>query len=258
MPHKRKRPHTSGGGEYRFKIDAYTPDTIPMARLAEYMHELSDMLGEPTAVHFERLEPGSTVLVHRIEREAVPKVRERVSNVRRGEGPREALRAYRTINRFLRDDNAVGFLQDKKSRAVIIRFPGREEAEEKFASVRQHGSIDGIVIRVGGADETVPIWLEAEDKQITGCFTTRAIAKQLGMRLFEPVRLFGRGKWSRDSEGTWSLVDFRIESFEPLEDVSLSKALANLRAIPTEWSDNAYDELKMIRHGPGDKRNGGH
>jgi hypothetical protein len=155
MPRKPKRPRSSGG-EYRFRIDAYTPETMPMVRLAEYMRELSEMLGEPSAVHFERIEPGSTVLVHRIEREAIPKVRERVSNVRRGEGPREALRAYQTINRLLRDDNAVGFLQDKSTKAVIIRFPGKEKAEEKFPSVRQHGSIDGIVIRVGGADETVP------------------------------------------------------------------------------------------------------
>ena len=196
--------------------------------------------------------------LHRIEREAIPKVRDRVSNVRRGEGPREALRAYKTINRFLRDDNAVGFLQDKKSKAVIIRFPGVEEAEEKFPSVRQHGSVDGIVIRVGGADETVPIWLEAGGKQITHCYTTRTIAKQLGAKLFEPVRLFGRGRWGRDSEGTWSLIEFKIEGFEALHEVSLSGALAELRAIPTEWSDDAYKELGMIRHGPGGKRNGGH
>jgi hypothetical protein len=257
MVRKPKRQRKSGS-EYRFKIDAYTPDTMPMLRLAEYMRELSDILGEPSAVHFERLEPGSTVIVHRIEREAVPKVRERVSNVRRGEGPREALRAYKAINRLLREDNAVGFVQDKQSKAVIIRFPGREEAEEKFASVRQHGSIDGMVIRVGGADDTVPVWLEAEGKQITHCYTTRAIAKQIGAKLFETVRLFGRGRWSRDSEGTWTLVEFKIESFEPLQETSLSSALAEVRAIPAEWGEDALTELGMIRHGPGGKRNGGH
>jgi hypothetical protein len=259
MPRKPKRPRkVDGAAEYRFKIDAFTPETMPMARLAEYMRELSQMLGEPGAVHFRRLEAGSTILVHKIEHEAIPKVRERVSNVRRGDGPKEALRAYKTINKFLRDDNAVGFLQDKKAGAVIIRFPGREEAEEKFPSVRQHGSIDGIVIRVGGADETVPVWLEAEEKQIAGCYTTRPIAKQLGAKLFEPVRIFGKGRWSRDSEGAWSLVEFKIESFEPLQDASLSDALTELRAIPIEWGDDAYSELGMIRHGPGGKKNGGH
>jgi hypothetical protein len=98
----------------------------------------------------------------------------------------------------------------------------------------------------------------AEGKQIAHCYTTRAIAKQIGAKLFEPIRLVGRGKWSRDSEGMWSLIEFKIESFEPLQDVSLSDALRDLRAIPTEWSDDAYQELGMIRHGPGGKRNGGH
>lgn len=254
----RKRPHTKGSAEYRFVIDAYTPDTMPMARLAEYMQELAQILGEPAAVHFKRLETGSTVLIHRVEREAVPKVRERVSSVRHGDGPRDAVRAYKQINRFLRDDNAIGELREKRGGAVIVKFPGREEAEEKFPSVRQHGFVDGKVIRVGGHDETVPVWLEAEDKQISGCYTTRAVAKQLGMKLFEQVRLFGTGRWSRDSEGAWTLLAFKIESFEPLDEAPLSDAITALRAIPTEWSDATLGELGVIRRGPGVKGNGGH
>jgi len=246
-------------GEYRLKIDAFTPKTMPMIRLAEYMHELGMMLGEPNAVHFRKLEPGSTVLVQKIDKEAIPKVRARVTDVRRREAPREALRAYDTINKLLRNDNAVASLREGVRGAVIIRFPGREEAEEKFPSIRQHGAIDGRVIRVGGADETQPVWLEAEGKQISGCFTTRNVAKQLALKLYEPVRLFGRGRWSRDSDGTWSLLDFKIESFEPLEEAPLTQALQALRAVPTEWTDTAYADIAAIRNEPPrGKRNGGH
>lgn len=39
------------GTIYRFKIDAYSPDTMPMARLAQYMGELAVLLGEREAVH---------------------------------------------------------------------------------------------------------------------------------------------------------------------------------------------------------------
>jgi len=74
--------------------------------------------------------------------------------VRRGEAPREALRAYRTINRLLREDNGVGTLKEDNEDAVIIRFPGREETEEKYPSVREHGSVDGTVARVGGTGPT--------------------------------------------------------------------------------------------------------
>jgi hypothetical protein len=260
MPRVPRKRITKVGAEYRFRIDAYTPETMPMSRLAEYMAELSRLLGERDAVHFRRLLPGSCVLVQRIDREAVPKVRERVIRVRAGDAPSDAVRAYKAINKFLRDDNAVGVLRAKEPRGVVVRFPGREEAEEKFPSVRQHGSLDGVVVRVGGTDETVPVWLEAEDRQISGCFTTRAIAKLLGAKLFEPVRLHGQGRWSRDSDGVWSLINFKIESFDPLIETPLSNALEQIRAIPSEWDDATYGELGMIRGGPKGKgkRNGGH
>jgi hypothetical protein len=255
MP-KPKQRRKSITGEYRLKIDAYKPETMPMARLAEYMRELANLLGERDAVHFLKLEPGSTVLVHKVDHEAIPKVRARIASVRRKDAPREALRAFDGMNKLLRDDNAVASLHEHKGGAVVIRFPGREEAEEDFPSVRQQGAIDGRIMRVGGEDETQPIWLEAEGKKISGCFTSRAIAKELGKRMYESVRLFGRGRWKRDNDGNWSLLDFKIESFEPLEEIPLSDALAQLRAIPTEWDDKSYAELEVIRHGG--KRNGGH
>jgi hypothetical protein len=80
----------------------------------------------------------------------------------------------------------------------------------------------------------------------------------LGAKLFEPVRLFGRGRWARDAEGNWSLIVFKVESFEGLLDVPLTSALAELRSIPTEWDDESYGELGVIRQGPKGKRNGGH
>jgi hypothetical protein len=244
------------GTEYDFIIDAYSPDKIPMGRLAEYMKLLADIFGEHAAVHFARLEPGSTVLVSKVEREAVPKVKRRIVAIRRREGPSAGARAYKAINKLLREDNGIALLKEKQRAATIIRFPGREEAEEAFPAIAQHGSIDGVIVRIGGKDQTAHVTLESENEQITGCYTNRQIAKALGHRLFEPVRLFGRGRWSRDSDGLWTLLDFKIESFEPLVDAPLSKALSELRSIETEWEQEALSELPTLRHGP--SRNGGH
>jgi hypothetical protein len=66
--------------ELRFKISAYTPDSIPLARLGQYVADLGAMLGEPSEVHFARLEQGSTVIVHRVKAEALPKVVERTQH----------------------------------------------------------------------------------------------------------------------------------------------------------------------------------
>ena len=38
--------------EYRFRIDAFSPETLPMARLAEYLRQLAVILGEPNDVPF--------------------------------------------------------------------------------------------------------------------------------------------------------------------------------------------------------------
>lgn len=256
MPPAKKRQSRSKGAEYRFQIDAYTPETIPMARLAEYMTHLADVLGETASVHFVRLEAGSTALVHRIDREAIPKVRTRTEGVRRGDAPRDAIRAYHTINKMLRDDNGVGRLVEGRT-AVVLKFPGREDSEEKYPSVRQQGSIDGQVMRVGGIELQVPVLLQSENEMIVGCSADRHVAKQLAQKLFEYVRLYGMGKWRRDSEGLWSLVEFKIASFEVLRDAPISTALSKLREVSGEVDLSAYEELDVIRHGQGGRRNGG-
>jgi hypothetical protein len=257
---KRNRPADAAEAEYRFTIDVYTPATIPQARLAQYLKELADMYGEKSAVHFHRLEKSSLVVVSKIEREAAPKVRERTNALRRGDGTKDAVAAYRNINALLRSDNAVGTLRDKENiSAVILRFPGREQAVEEFTAVKQHGSIDGIITGIRGKDESVHITLQIEGQQISGISTTnRSLAKQLANKYWEPVRLFGRGKWNRDAEGNWTLQDFKIEHFEALSDMPLSSAIAEIRTIQASWDDDSFDELGTLRTGPGGKRNGGH
>jgi hypothetical protein len=220
-----------------------------MMRLAEYMRELADMLGEIASVHFVKLERGSTVLVHRVDREAIPKVRERISSVRQGDAPPERLRAFGTINSMLREDNAVASYEEEGDSGVILQFPGREQLFEKYPVIKQQGFIDGVINSVGGKDEPKHVRLEIDGRDVAGCYTTKAIAKQLGNQLWEPVRLYGRGSWRRDADGNWELLKFKIEGFEPLERASLSDALTRLRKIPTEWDDNSYTELIKIRNG---------
>jgi hypothetical protein len=242
--------------ELRFRIDVYTPETLPMGRLAEYLTQLSQMLGERDAVHFVRLEQGSAVVVHQVEKEAVPKVRSRARAVAHRDAPRDAMRAYETINRMLRKDNGVGTLEESTG-AEIVRFPGRDETT-RFGSISQQCAVDGEVIRVGGAREIVPIQLRSEEEIIGDCYTNRATAKRLATHLFEPVRLFGLGRFIREETGTWKLEHFTIDRFEPLNDQPLSSVLTSLRAITgSEWDDDALEQLHAIRHGPREPRNGG-
>ena len=34
--------------------------------------------------------------------------------------------------------------------------------------------------------------------------------------MYEPVRVFGTGRWLRDQEGTWVLKKFKVESYNVL------------------------------------------
>ena len=211
MPPAKKRPSKSKGAEYRFQIDAYTPETIPMARLAEYMTYLAQVLGETASVHFVRLEKGSTAVVHRIDHEAIPKVRERAKAVRRGDAPRDATRAFHTINKMLRDDNGVGRLTEGKT-AIVLKFPGREDSEERYPSVRQQGSIDGQVIRVGGVELQVPVLLQSEDEMIVGCSADRHIAKQLAQKTIRVRPALWHGAVASRRGGT--VVACRVQNRE--------------------------------------------
>jgi hypothetical protein len=245
-----------GATEFYFWIDAFTPATIPMARLAEYMAELATLLGEPAFVHFVKLKRGSTGIVHKIQSEAVPKVRERARAVRRGEAPRDALRAYENVNKMLRDDNGTGALKEENTDAVIIPFPGIKSAEEKFSAIREHGTIDGEIIRVGGPHKWVPILVQTEGEAFSGCWADRVVAKQLAQRIFEQVRLYGTGKWDRTAEGKWILREFVIERFDPLSEEPLSEAIGRIRAIKA-FKGTTTEDLEYLRNGPPEKQNGG-
>jgi hypothetical protein len=240
------------GHEFRFRMSAYTPTTMPLGRLAEYLGELAKVLGEDHSVHLIELEEGSTVLVHKVDREAIPKIRERVASVSRGDAPKDAMDGYRMVNKLLREDNASAELLEAD--AEILEFPGKMVVLPNFVSIFEHGEVDGEIVRVGGIGDPVPIMLVTPDGIVNGCYAKRSIAKPLANRLFETVRIFGDGRWSRNQNGQWMLTHFRVDRFEELEDVTLSAVISQLRGIRgLEVGEDAIEELLKLRHGDEDE-----
>ena len=95
----------STGKKYTFQIKAYTPETFPMGRLAEYMQDLATLLGERASVHFVGLVQGSTGLVHRVDAEAVPKVERRVADLGSGVGAADVAKVFGRIEGKLIEDS---------------------------------------------------------------------------------------------------------------------------------------------------------
>lgn len=235
---------------YDFRIDAWKPETLPMARLAEYLAKLAILFGNKEHVHFSKVRKGSAIPEVYVDEHAVPKVNARLQLVGTIDEPEDVRSANREINRMLRSDNAIATLRFKGG-AKILDFPGRKTPLAEEAIVHQFGELDGVVIRVGGKDKSVPLHLQGENGIYYTCNTSREIARQLAPYLFgQTVRVAGRGKWRRTQDGVWELDDFDVNSFVPLDDASLDDVLSEMRKVESsEWNqlDEPQLKLKTIR-----------
>ncbi len=237
------------GDEYRFVIDAYNPETLPMSRLAEYMADLAQLFGTAERVHFVRLEPGSAVIVQTVEPEAAAEVRNRIDAVAEGRGPEDATRAFKALNRHLAADGATGSLKD--GGGEVIQFPGRGQPPPlTFGAFNQPGVLDGVLIRVGGRDDTVPVHL-LDGETVHLCNATRDMARRLAPYLFGPtLRLRGDGRWERDAEGGWTMKRFNVTGFGELDDAPLGEVVGRLRDVEgSGWKeiDDPSSELERLR-----------
>ena len=240
--------------EYRFIIDAYSPDTIPMARLAEYMAELARLLGRPEHVHFTRLEAGSTVVVQSVEPDAVPEVTARLRALEHGNPHGDVARAFKTLNGYLADDDATGRLQEGTgASANVIPFPGMEaSAPATFGALTEPGMLDGILIRIGGKEDTVPVHLRDGDT-IHICSAPRDMARKLAVHLYgPPLRVHGTGRWERAAAGRWTMKRFNIESFEELDDAPLEEIVQRLRDVEGSGWKTIEDPIAVLRNLRGD------
>lgn len=219
--------------QYVFSIDAFTPATLPMWRLAQYLTELATLLGSKERTHFERVDPGSAELVHYVEAVEAPKVAARLNDIRIGEGPKDATAAQRAIDELLANDNAVGSLIEKASGQVVIPFPGRNRPKPMaFPPFRQDTSIDGVVVRIGGKDASAHATLQDGDILHTGITMSRTDARSLAPLLYGPVvRLHGNGRFERLGGGIWKMSEFKVARWEKLDARPLADVLHGIRAI---------------------------
>ncbi|MBC6411505.1 MAG: hypothetical protein GDA39_00515 [Hyphomonadaceae bacterium] len=178
------------GKRYTLYIDAFSPRTIPMARLAQYMQNFAALLGHESAVRLQGLESGSTRIVTAVDLEYVPKVDRRLEQARRGEGSHEAIRAKTGIDRLLAGDNATGFIyagEDESAR--IIPFPGVTGLEagdlvrqDETSPYKDYGTLEGTLRTI--SDETGGVKIRIQDPLWKGtipCHTSDdQIEKALG------------------------------------------------------------------------------
>jgi hypothetical protein len=221
-------------------IDRFTPDTLPMVRLAEYLSAFATLLGSEERVHFKRLKKGSACLVAFPDEQAAPKVKARLDDVIAMTAPRTALKARRELDNLLADDNAIGHVELGGSR--VMEFPGRmRPVEEKIGPVRRSGSIEGELYQVGGKDETINVHLRGRHGEAKAEVSVELARKLAPYLLLGWIRLFGEGDWYRIN-GKWVRHTFTAVSFVPLDKHSLTDALHGVQQVFTGIAPEDFAE----------------
>jgi hypothetical protein len=238
--------------EIRFHIEGTTPQMLPMARLAEYLKELAVLCGHSKHVHFLRVETGSAPCVLEVDQEYEPKILARIQRAKTAKGPKDAVKANSNLIYMLKKDRFSAEFKAENGELIAAYPLATERKQETFGPFWQEGSLDGIVVRLGGIDETLPVHLVYEGRQYI-CNASREIVRQLGPKIWgDPIRAHGKGKWYRNEQGQWEMMFFDIHSVEGLEQSTLSEAVARLRAIPDNELYSLKDpiaEMQKIRSG---------
>lgn len=232
--------------EYTFRIAGFTPDTLPMARLADYLSDLAKLLGSTEHVHFDRLTEGSAVLVAAVDQEVRPLVSPRVRSAMRGDGPRDALTAWSKLNELLGKDNTSATLE--LPGGEVIAFPGSAPPSKPIGPLRQPTSIQGRIVRLEGYGEDISVGVE-DQTGLTGRVVVRgARASEVGELFHRYVRFSGSGKWRRDAEGNWCLEHLDVDSFEALDDEPLDETLRRAgEMLPEGASQRAIEIIRELR-----------
>jgi hypothetical protein len=240
------------GEEYEFWIDAYSPTTIPMKRLGEYMAQLGRLLGQEDYVHFRSLKGGSTGVRVGVQREAVPKIEKQIENVKRAEAANDAINAQIQLNEMLCDDNAVGEFrrvkQGNHEPEPILRFPGREIPKpQRVGPFSEPAIFKGELVRLEGEDDTKHAGIKDSQGRLWAGYMGRELAVGMREYLFEWVMVNGDARWIRTEAGEWELKSFHITDFKPLLKGALEDDIKALRNMPGSLWKDMDDPLGFVR-----------
>ena len=134
--------------ELEFVIPAYTPETMPLDRLLQYLQQIGEVLGVAHDMHLVRILPSSTKPVFRMPTPVTIQARENGVSVQHGAGTVRQRTAYNRIRQMVRrDSHRPASVTDK--RGIIVDFPPAPETGP-INGVRQAITFDGELLRVGG------------------------------------------------------------------------------------------------------------
>lgn len=237
--------------KFTFKIEDFTPETMPFGRLLEYYDEIAKMIGWAEHLHLLGVVEGSHGSTFAIDRNHETDVIKRLVSIKEGTAPRNALRAHSAINTMLSEDRTSGVFSDPAGQNVVV-FPGRRADDSVQIRIRDAATFTGELYYIKGAKDDAKVRIKTKAYGVVFCTTTRDIARSLGDFLFDDVKVSGRGTWLRGENGSWDIDDFTITDFVEIKRENLRSAVDNLRAIDMKWPDDPLAEIRKLeeKNGP--------
>jgi len=225
-----------------------------MDKFVEYVREFSALLGNDPDVRFAGLVKGSAVLRACVAGQAESGVRVRLLQAKTLPDSPAAGQAQKFGRILLRDGLRAELLDRKNNK--ILEFDGVVASNEpaKEVIVQDSGTIDGIVVGIEGADDTVHVRLRDMDgSEARVIFRDLAQAREMARRFRgAPVRVHVHGTWKRSPDGVWATNKVYADHFEDLDEESALEVFEKLRSIPGNgWSDieNPLDAWRSLREG---------
>ena len=238
--------------EYTFKIDHLTPETMSFKRLVEYYDQLATMLGNADHLHLVSINTGSHATALQFDEEHVDRFNERMELLKKGTAPKKAMTAHGKIVKMLEEDETSGGIFDTDGNNVVP-FPSKRSEAKISYKVRDFTSFSGKLYYVAESKESVNIRLKTKNHGNIFGTTTLDIGRKLKEFLLEDryVNISGRGLWTRDHDGNWTVSDFAITDFRPLKSGNLRDAIKEIQSLDIDWPDDPLASLKEIKDGNG-------
>lgn len=234
---------------FKFTVPGYSPETMPLDRLMDYLAQLSVVLGKPGDLHLVGVEKGSTRPVLAMRHDVAVKARHHAREVAEGGGSARRREAYNTIRRMVAQDGGQPAVLKEPRGAIILKFPSVDIGQDQvIQSLRQPTSIEGTLVRVGGIGENAQLLIqELSGNVIAGCTASRAVAQELAHLIYHAIRVSGIGSWHRTEEGKWEITRLHVQTFEPLDESELEDVVARLRGVSVKWPADSIEQLQAMR-----------
>ena len=237
---------------YSLRLKGFTPQSLPLGRLGEYVCALADLIGDDVSASFERVTKGSAQLKVLIDESSESIVIARIRRAPLAEEGSSVRRGYEKIQSLLAADKTSAEFRPEKG-AVILKFPGAPKGAIRLSTVKEFGELSGRIIKVGGRDDTIPVTLMTATGEAINCSSTLEMARRLKPCLLEPVDVIleGIGRWKRTDSGAWSIIEFKIHDFSIMDFSDFDASLETARALGSGWdsTQDVNQALSRIRYG---------